>query len=109
MQPGSASSTSSLSEGAEMGSDQPDCAVAQFDREPLQRAGTGSRLDGPGQRFECALRTTDHLARADIVERRVPRTLEAPVVRHVPVAKGGKQMAAAIGYREGLALAHSNS
>src|SRR5450759_2177668 len=82
--------------------DQPACAVAELDREPLQRAGTGRHLDGPGQRFECVLRTTHHLAGADIVERCVPPALEAPIVRHVPVTEGGKEMAASIGYRERL-------
>jgi hypothetical protein len=39
----------------------------------------------------------------------VPRALKASVVRHVPLAQRGKQMAAAIGHRERPARTDSNS
>jgi hypothetical protein len=74
-----------------------------LDRERLQRAGTGRRLDGAGQRPERALGTPHHLA--CVRRRRAPHAmaLQASIVGYPSLAQGGEEVAAAVGHSEWLA------
>src|ERR1700730_13667664 len=87
---------------------QPDRAVTHLDREPLQRASPRGSLDRTRERLERALGTQHHPSATHVVERMVPRALEASLAGDAPLAERGKEMATAVGKRKRLARAHSH-
>jgi len=68
--------------GDRRSADQPDRAVAQLDRECLQRSSAGRRLHSARQRPERTLGAPHHRAGPDVIQRRVPRALQASIVGH---------------------------
>ena len=87
---------------------QPDRAIAQRDRERLERLGARRLLDDARQWFERALRAAGHLTGSYVVAGRVPWTLKASFASDLTLPQRGEEMATAVRNCERLAVTHAD-